>query len=585
MDLISFITLFGGLAFFLYGMHVMSSGLEKLAGGNLESALKKMTSNKFAGIALGAGITILVQSSSAVSVMLVGLVNSGIMQLGQTISVVMGSNIGTTLTAWMLSMVSVTSDNIVIRLMKPEVFSLVLALVGAVMITMSKKQRRRDIGSIFVGFAVLIYGMKMMSDSVSPLADSQGFQDVLVTFNNPIIGILVGTIFTGIIQSSAASIGILQALSLTGNISYSMAIPIIMGQNIGTCATALISSIGVKRDAKRVAVLHTSIKALGAIIVMILYFGVDALIGGIPIGDKPINAVGIAAFHTIFNLFTTIIFLPFFKQLEKLAYILLPEKKEAEPKEEVFIDSRLLATPSIAISECMGRTSQMAEIAEEMIHEASALVRGYDRTLRDKIVDNEDRMDIFEDKLGTILVKISSQALSEADSKRVSIMLHAIGDFERLGDHAVNLVKTCDELNEKKIAFSAQARADIDVLQAAVDEIISLTISAYTKSDATTAFAVEPLEQVVDALILNIKNRHIERLQSGNCTIELGFILSDLLTNYERISDHCSNIAAAMIEIAGGSFDTHEYLSGVKYGNRRFDEMFNAYAEKYKINV
>lgn len=585
MDLISFITLFGGLAFFLYGMHVMSSGLEKLAGGNLESALKKMTSNKFAGIALGAGITILVQSSSAVSVMLVGLVNSGIMQLGQTISVVMGSNIGTTLTAWMLSMVSVTSDNIVIRLMKPEVFSLVLALVGAVMITMSKKQRRRDIGSIFVGFAVLIYGMKMMSDSVSPLADSQGFQDVLVTFNNPIIGILVGTIFTGIIQSSAASIGILQALSLTGNISYSMAIPIIMGQNIGTCATALISSIGVKRDAKRVAVLHTSIKALGAIIVMILYFGVDALIGGVPIGDKPINAVGIAAFHTIFNLFTTIIFLPFFKQLEKLAYILLPEKKEAEPKEEVFIDSRLLATPSIAISECMGRTSQMAEIAEEMIHEASALVRGYDRTLRDKIVDNEDRMDIFEDKLGTILVKISSQALSEADSKRVSIMLHAIGDFERLGDHAVNLVKTCDELNEKKIAFSAQARADIDVLQAAVDEIISLTISAYTKSDATTAFAVEPLEQVVDALILNIKNRHIERLQSGNCTIELGFILSDLLTNYERISDHCSNIAAAMIEIAGGSFDTHEYLSGVKYGNRRFDEMFNAYAEKYKINV
>lgn len=585
MDLISFIELFGGLAFFLYGMHVMSSGLEKLAGGNLESALKKMTSNKFAGIALGAGITILVQSSSAVSVMLVGLVNSGIMQLGQTISVVMGSNIGTTLTAWMLSMVSVTSDNIVIRLMKPEVFSLVLALVGAVMITMSKKQRRRDIGSIFVGFAVLIYGMKMMSDSVSPLADSQGFQDVLVTFNNPIIGILVGTIFTGIIQSSAASIGILQALSLTGNISYSMAIPIIMGQNIGTCATALISSIGVNRDAKRVAVLHTSIKALGAIIVMILYFGVDAIIGGIPIGGKPINAVGIAAFHTIFNLFTTIIFLPFFKQLEKLAYILLPEKKETEPKEEVFVDSRLLATPSIAISECMARTSEMAEIARDMIHEASALVRGYDRTLRDKIVDSEDRMDVFEDKLGTILVKISSQALSEADSKRISIMLHAIGDFERLGDHAVNLVKTCDELNEKKIAFSAQARADIDVLQAAVDEIINLTIDSYTKSNATTAFAVEPLEQVVDALILNIKNRHIERLQSGNCTIELGFILSDLLTNYERISDHCSNIAAAMIEIAGGSFDTHEYLSGVKYGNKRFDEMFNAYAEKYKINV
>lgn len=585
MDLFSFIELFGGLAFFLYGMHVMSSGLEKLAGGNLENALKKMTSNKFAGIALGAGITILVQSSSAVSVMLVGLVNSGIMHLGQTISVVMGSNIGTTLTAWMLSLVSVSSENPIIKMMKPEVFSLVFAFIGAVMITMSKKARRRDIGSILVGFAILIYGMKMMSDSVSPLAESEGFARILVTFNNPIIGILVGTLFTGVIQSSAASIGILQALSLSGNITFSMAIPIVMGQNIGTCATALISSIGVNRDAKRVAVLHTSIKALGAIIVMILYFGVDAIIGGIPIGHKIITPMGIAAFHTVFNIFTTVIFLPFFKQLEKLAYILLPEKKDDKPGEEVFIDSRLLATPSIAVSECMGRTNEMAEVAREMIHEASDLVRKYDSDLRAKIISGEDRMDVYEDKLGTVLVKVSSQALSESDSQKVSIMLHAIGDFERLGDHAVNLVKTCDELEEKKIAFSSQARADIDVLQSAVDEIINLTIDAYKTADASLAFRVEPLEQVVDALILNIKNRHIERLQLGNCTIELGFILSDLLTNYERISDHCSNIAAAMIEIAGGSFDTHEYLSGVKYGNDRFDGIFNQYAERYKIDV
>ncbi len=584
MDLFSFIELFGGLAFFLYGMHVMSSGLEKLAGGNLENALKKMTSNKFAGIALGAGITILVQSSSAVSVMLVGLVNSGIMHLGQTISVVMGSNIGTTLTAWMLSLVSVSSDNPIIKMMKPEVFSLVLAFVGAVMITMSKKARRRDIGSILVGFAILIYGMKMMSDSVSPLAESEEFARVLVTFNNPIVGILVGTLFTGVIQSSAASIGILQALSLSGNITFSMAIPIVMGQNIGTCATALISSIGVNRDAKRVAVLHTSIKALGAVIVMVLYFGVDAIIGGIPIGHKIINPMGIAAFHTVFNIFTTVIFLPFFKQLEKLAYILLPEKKDDKPGEEVFIDSRLLATPSIAVSECLGRTNEMAEVAREMIHEASDLVRKYDSDLRAKIISGEDRMDVYEDKLGTVLVKVSSQALSESDSQKVSVMLHAIGDFERLGDHAVNLVKTCDELKEKKIAFSSQACADIEVLQSAVDEIINLTIDAYKTADASLAFRVEPLEQVVDALILNIKNRHIERLQLGNCTIELGFILSDLLTNYERISDHCSNIAAAMIEIAGGSFDTHEYLSGVKYGNDRFDGIFNQYAERYKID-
>lgn len=497
----------------------------------------------------------------------------------------MGSNIGTTLTAWMLSLVSVSSENPIIKMMKPEVFSLVFAFIGAVMITMSKKARRRDIGSILVGFAILIYGMKMMSDSVSPLAESEGFARILVTFNNPIIGILVGTLFTGVIQSSAASIGILQALSLSGNITFSMAIPIVMGQNIGTCATALISSIGVNRDAKRVAVLHTSIKALGAIIVMILYFGVDAIIGGIPIGHKIITPMGIAAFHTVFNIFTTVIFLPFFKQLEKLAYILLPEKKDDKPGEEVFIDSRLLATPSIAVSECMGRTNEMAEVAREMIHEASDLVRKYDSDLRAKIISGEDRMDVYEDKLGTVLVKVSSQALSESDSQKVSIMLHAIGDFERLGDHAVNLVKTCDELEEKKIAFSSQARADIDVLQSAVDEIINLTIDAYKTADASLAFRVEPLEQVVDALILNIKNRHIERLQLGNCTIELGFILSDLLTNYERISDHCSNIAAAMIEIAGGSFDTHEYLSGVKYGNDRFDGIFNQYAERYKIDV
>lgn len=584
MDLFSFIELFGGLAFFLYGMHVMSSGLEKLAGGKLESALKKLTANKLVGVLLGAGITILVQSSSAITVMLVGLVNSGIMQLGQTVSVIMGSNIGTTLTAWMLSLVSLSSDNVVVKLMKPEVFSLVLAFIGAVMITMSKKPRKRDIGCIFVGFAVLMYGMKLMSGAVEPLADMPEFASLLVAFKNPIIGVLVGAVFTGVIQSSAASVGILQALAAAGGISYGMAIPIIMGQNIGTCATALISSIGVNRNAKRVAIIHTSLNVLGTVIVLIIYL-VTGLFWEIPLLNEEINAFGIAAVHTVFNLFITIVFFPFTKMLEKLAYILLPEKAGDKPGEAVFIDSRLLATPSIAISECMGRTNEMAEVAREMIHEASDLVRKYDSTVREKIISGEDRMDVYEDKLGTVLVKVSSQALSESDSQKVSIMLHAIGDFERLGDHAVNLVKTCDELEEKKIAFSSQARADIDVLQSAVDEIINLTIDAYKNADASLAFRVEPLEQVVDALILNIKNRHIERLQAGNCTIELGFILSDLLTNYERISDHCSNIAAAMIEIAGGSFDTHEYLSGVKYGNDRFDGIFNQYAERYKIDV
>lgn len=584
MDLFSFITLFGGLAFFLYGMHVMSSGLEKLAGGKLEGALKKMTANRFAGLLLGAGITIAIQSSSAMTVMLVGLVNSGIMQLGQTISVIMGSNIGTTLTAWLLSLVGIESDNFFMAMMKPENFSLVFAFVGALLIMMAKSQRKKDVGGILVGFAVLMYGMKLMSDAVSPLADMPEFSSILVAFKNPVIGVIVGAVFTGIIQSSAASVGILQALALTGNISYGMAIPIIMGQNIGTCVTALISSIGVNRNAKRVAIVHMSFNIIGTLVCLILYYVVDAIVG-LPFTDNAIDALGIAAVHTIFNLFTTAILLPFLKQLEKLAYLVLPEKKGEKVEDEVFIDSRLLATPSVVISECNNRTVEMAEVARDMIHDATQLVNKYDAVTRQKILDNEDRMDVFEDKLGTILVKVSSQALSDSDSKKVSTMLHAIGDLERLGDHAVNLLKTSDELNEKKISFSEQAKSDLSVLQSAVGEIINLTIDAYSHADASLAFRVEPLEQVVDALILNIKNRHIERLQAGNCTIELGFILSDLLTNYERISDHCSNIAAAMIEIADGSFDTHRYLSGVKYGNSRFDEIFDGYAEKYKISL
>ncbi len=584
MDLFSFITLFGGLAFFLYGMHVMSSGLEKLAGGKLEGALKKMTANRFMGLMLGAGITIAIQSSSAMTVMLVGLVNSGIMQLGQTISVIMGSNIGTTLTAWLLSMVGIESDNFFMSMMKPENFSLIFAFIGAILIMMAKSQKKKDIGGIFVGFAVLMYGMKLMSDAVSPLADMSEFASMLVAFKNPIVGVLVGAVFTGIIQSSAASVGILQALALTGNISYGMAIPIIMGQNIGTCVTALISSIGVNRNAKRVAVVHMSFNIIGTVVCLIGYYMVDAIVS-LPFTDKPIDALGIAVVHSIFNLFTTVILLPFLKQLEKLAYIILPEKKNEQSSDEVFIDSRLFATPSVVISECNNRTVEMAEIARDMIHDATLLVNKYDAVIRQKILDSEERMDIFEDKLGTILVKVSSQALSDSDSKKVSTMLHAIGDLERLGDHAVNLLKTSDELNEKKISFSEQAKSDLSVLQSAVGEIINLTIDAYSHEDATLAFRVEPLEQVVDALILNIKNRHIERLQAGNCTIELGFILSDLLTNYERISDHCSNIAAAMIEIADGSFDTHRYLSGVKYGNSRFDEIFDGYAEKYKISM
>ena len=489
MDLFSLITLIGGLAFFLYGMHVMSSGLEKLAGGKLEKTLRKMTSNPFKSLLLGAGITIAIQSSSAMTVMLVGLVNSGIMQLGQTVGVIMGSNIGTTLTAWILSLSGIQSDVFWLRLLKPENFSPIFAMVGVTLIMASKSTRRKDVGSILVGFSVLMFGMNLMSSAVSPLADVPEFANLLIVFKNPLVGVLVGTVFTGIIQSSAASVGILQALSLTGGISYGMAIPIIMGQNIGTCVTALLSSIGVNKNAKRVAIVHISFNIIGTILCLSVFYGVNALFP-LPFIDNPIDGVGIAAVHSIFNIVTTAVLLPFPKQLEKLANMVVREgHKDDRP---TFLDELLLRTPSIAVNESRSMTVRMANLARTSVLQAVSLFDTFDHKAADQILENESTLDWFEDQLGTYLLKLSGKELSDADSRQVSKIFLTIGDFERLGDHAVNLAKTARELFDKRLQFSAEAQHEGMALPPVrVDKILLLGGSQADKDHVGPALGDE----------------------------------------------------------------------------------------------
>ncbi len=579
MDIFSVFTLLGGLAFFLYGMNVMSSGLEKMVGGKLERVLKSMTSNKLKSLALGAVITIAIQSSSAMTVMLVGLVNSGIMQLSQTVGVIMGSNIGTTLTAWILSAAGIQSDNFFLRLLKPESFSPIVALAGVLLIMGCKEGKKRDVGSILIGFSILMTGMTLMSGSVSGLADLPVFKDVLVMFNNPIAGILIGAVITGIIQSSAASVGILQSLSMTGSITFGMAIPIIMGQNIGTCVTSLISSIGTNKNAKRVTAVHISFNVLGTVICLSAFYALNALFH-FAFVDQPINTLGIAMVHSLFNVCTTIILLPFSKQLEKLAKVTIREKNT---KEEL-LDERLLLSPSFAIVECRNVAVKMAKAARDSMLAAIGNVKEYDGKRAQLVSEMEEQIDQYEDKLGTFLVKISSKSLSHEDSNEVSELLHAIGDFERIGDHAVNIQRAADEINDKELQFSNSAQEELGVMTRAIVDILNLTVDAFEKDDSALASKVEPLEQVIDGLNQELKDRHIKRLQEGRCTIELGFVLSDLLTNYSRVSDHCSNVAVTVIQIKDSVMDTHVYLNEVKGGgDQAFTHDFNAYQQTYHL--
>ena len=584
MDIFSVITLMGGLTFFLFGMNVMSGSLEKMAGGRLEEMLRKMTASPWISMVLGAVITIAVQSSSATTVMLVGLVNSGIMQFSQTINIIFGANIGTTLTAWITSLSGIQSDVFWIQMLKPKNFSPLLAFAGILMIMLSRKETRKSIGTVFVGFAVLMYGMEMMAGAVSPLADMPEFEMLLVKFQNPIVGVLVGTLFTGVIQSSAASIGILQALSLTGGITYGMAIPIVMGQNIGTCATSLISCIGTNIKAKRVAILHVSIKIIGTILCLSGFELLYAIFRWEFVGQS-IAPWQIALVHTIFNLVTTALLMPVSQKLVKLTERLVRDKQRepAEPEDAMLLDDRLLRSPSVAVAESFNVSTHMALQAQDILMLAMHLVEQYDPEGAQRVMDMEDQLDNYEDKLGTYLVKLSAQALSSQDSQIGSKILHAIGDFERLGDHAINIIKVAREIHEKRIVFSPAAQQELSTIAAALDEILDITVRAYLNSDVELAGRVEPLEQVIDRLTAVCKDNHIRRLQKGACTIEGGFVLSDLLNNYERISDHCSNVAVAIIEVEHNSFDTHKYLNGVKYGNSTFNEIYDAYSEKYVL--
>ncbi len=574
-----------GLVFFLYGMHVMSTNLEKMAGGKLEQLLKRATANPIISLLLGAAITIAVQSSSAVTVMLVGLVNSGIMQFGQTIGVIFGANIGTTLTAWILSLSGLENDNMIIQMMKPENFSPIIALIGILMLMGSKSDKKKSVGTIFVGFAILMYGMDFMKDAVSGLADLPQFADMLVSFNNPIVGVVVGTLFTALIQSSAASVAILQALSATGVITYSMAAPIVMGQNIGTCVTSMISSIGTNANAKRVACIHLSVNIVGTGFCMVVY-GVANALFDLAFLEMSVQPWSIALIHTIFNVAITLVLMPFSKWIIRLAEVLVKDKPVAQKKEEkkvMLLDERLLRSPSVAIQECDNYTSTMAALADQTILSAISLLDCYDEGVVKEVLSNEDKLDNYEDQLGTYLVKLSAQALSKSDSRRVSRMLHAISDFERMGDHAVNLLKTAEEINAKKIGFSDDAQRELVTMTEAIGEILRISATAYVNNDLALAAQVEPLEEVIDGLADTIKDNHVRRLQEGRCSIELGFILMDILNNYERISDHCSNIAVAILELDHDSFDTHEYLNGMKFQNEHFNNLFNQFARKYAL--
>lgn len=582
MDIFSVFTLVGGLALFLYGMNTMGDGLEKLSGGRLEKTLEKMTSNIFKAVLLGAGVTMVIQSSSATTVMVVGFVNSGIMKLEQAIGIIMGANVGTTITSWILSLTGIQGDSLLINLLKPTTFSPILAFIGIIMLMFNKRGKSRDIATILLGFAILMFGMDTMSASVKGLAEVPEFTNILMAFsNNPLLGVLAGAIITAVIQSSSASVGILQALSLTGGITFASAIPIVMGQNIGTCVTALISCIGAKKNAKRAAFVHLYFNIIGTIVLMVAYYSLNAVFN-FAFADQFVNPADIAIIHTVFNVSCTIILLPFSKLLGKLACLTIRDKDTEN--DTPFIDERFLNTPAIAVEQCRAMTAKMANKAKESMMLALGLVNKYDEKIASEIIETESAVDVYEDVLGTYLVKLSSRDLSLRDSNEISSLLHLIGDFERISDHAINVQEVAKEMYDKKIQFSEDAKQEISVLTNAVTEIITKAVDAFEQDDLLLAELVEPLEEVIDGLRDKLKARHIKRLQEGACTIELGFIFSDLLTNYERVSDHCSNIAVCLIQTRLESFDTHEYLHDVKNKeDSAFVDEYKRYKAKYHL--
>ena len=572
--------LFGGLAFFLYGMSMLSGGLENLTGGTLEQTLKKVTRNPFLSFFLGAGITIAIQSSSAMTVMLVGLVNSGIVDFCDTFGVVMGSNVGTTLTAWLLSLAGIGGDNFFLTLLKPMTFAPLLAFIGILFRMISKEEKKKNIGLIFIGFAILMTGMDFMSNSMNSVQEMKGFQSLLTAFSSPIVALLISILFTGIIQSSAATIGIVQALALTGAITYEMAIPLVLGANIGTCITAFLSSFGTNKNAKRVVALHIYVNVIGSVVCMIILYILKAT--GASVLSMTVSMFGVAIIHTLFNLVNTIVLIPFKKAIYKLCELTV--KGDNDKTHTVFLDERLFNNTALAVSECHRLTNEMAEHARDSLTKAIGLISSYKAETTQYIRENEELIDKYEDKLGTYLVRLSNNELSENLSHSIARMLHSIGDFERIGDHALNICKVAEEMHNKNIHFSDEAKKEISVITNAVTEILNMTVDSFINDDIELASHVEPLEQVIDTLNKKLKARHVARLQSGECTIELGFVFTDLLTNYERVSDHCSNVAVYTMQLPSDKLDAHKYLAKIKNAETgTFVDDFNMYAEKYSL--
>ncbi len=591
MDFFSLLTMFGGLALFLYGMDTMGQGLEKLSGGRLEKILEKLTSNPIKAVLLGTCVTAVIQSSSATTVMVVGFVNSGIMKLTQAVGIIMGANIGTTVTSWLLSMTGIESDNFFVQLFKPSSFSPVLAMIGVIFIMFSKKERKKDLGTIMVGFAILMFGMETMSGAVKPLADVPEFRGILTMFSNPFLGMLAGAVLTAVIQSSSASVGILQALCATGAVSFGSALPIIMGQNIGTCATALLSSIGASKNARRAALVHLYFNVIGTLVFMLVFYAANGVVH-FEFLNAPANAMGIAAVHSTFNLAATLVLLPFSNGLVRLACLTIPDMAEAGDEKETeaafaefrLLDDRFLETPGYAVEQCRHMTIRMARLARKCILTSAGLFDHYEQEKADQVEFLENLVDKYEDKLGTYMVKLGSQNLSKNDSLTLSLLLHCIGDFERISDHGMNLMAAAREMAEKEMEFSKKAKKELDVFLAAVQEILDLSISAFEGNNVKQAALVEPLEEVIDDINTYVKANHIRRLRKGKCTIEQGFVLSDISTNLERVADHCSNVAISVIEIDRDGFDAHGYLENLKRDNDpRFQAMVESYRRKYTL--
>ena len=584
MDFFSILTLIGGLAMFLYGMDIMGDGLKKLSGSKLEMILGKLTSNKYKGFLLGLIVTAVIQSSSATTVMLVGFVNSGIMKLGQTISIIMGANVGTTVTAWILSLSGINGESFFIKLLKPSSFTPVLAMIGILLNFVGKNDKHKDIGSILLGFAVLMFGMETMSGSVSGLKDSPQFSRMMVMFSNPLMGILVGFVLTAIIQSSSASVGVLQALSVTGVINFATAMPIILGANIGTALTPVLSAINGNTDAKRVAVSCVYIKVISVVITAGIFYMLNAFIN-FSFMDDTVGVVYIAVIHTAFNVIATVILMPFCSWIADLSKKTI-RRKTAKKENEIFdtLDERFLSMPGFAVEKCREVVCEMAELSKKSFIDSLSLLNNFDKKLASGIRESENEVDTYEDKTSTYLVHLASSKLSDSDSREVTKLLHVVGDVERISDHAVNVIEVAQEIHDKNIVFSEKAQKEIETITSAVTEILTLAVKALNDEDRVAAKKVEPLEQTIDKLKHDIKNNHVERLRSGQCTMEMGFVLSDLLTNCERVSDHCSNIAVCILEMAHNSLETHEYLSHVKNdGINHFFEQYEEYKEKYKL--